>query len=61
MHDIAVYVKEGLPLAQDLSLENYLSSCLFFTGFTSPSIISFSSIDHLCILYAWFLILFHLT
>ena len=26
MHDLAVYVKEGLPFAQDLSLENSANS-----------------------------------
>ena len=34
MHGLAVYVKEGLPFARDLSLEN---SLLFSTGFTSVS------------------------
>ena len=30
MHGLAVYVKEGLPFAQDLSLENLVDSCLCF-------------------------------
>ena len=30
MHDLAVYVKEGLPFAHDLSLENSASSYLCF-------------------------------
>ena len=30
MHDLAVYVKEGLPFAQDLSLENSADSYLCF-------------------------------
>ena len=30
VHDLPVYVKEGLPFAQDLSLENSLDSYLFF-------------------------------
>ena len=30
MHDLAVYVKEGVPFAGDLSLENSLGSCLCF-------------------------------
>ena len=47
MYGLAVYVKEGLPLARDLSLEN--------SGF------SLMSIDHLLCRYARFLILFHLT
>ena len=34
MHGLAVYVKEGLPFARDLSLENS-AEFLFSTGFTS--------------------------
>ena len=30
MHSLAVYVKEGLPFAQDLSLENSADSYLYF-------------------------------
>ena len=30
MHGLAVYVKEGLPIAQDLSLETSLDSYLRF-------------------------------
>ena len=30
MHGLAVYVKEGLPFAQDLSLENSMDSYLCF-------------------------------
>ena len=30
MHDLAVYVKEGLPLARDVSLENSTLSYLCF-------------------------------
>ena len=30
MHGLAVYIKEGLPLAQDLSLENSADSYLCF-------------------------------
>ena len=30
MHGLAVYVKEGLPFAQDLSLENSADSYLCF-------------------------------
>ena len=30
MHGLAVYVKEGLPFARDLSLENSADSCLCF-------------------------------
>ena len=39
MHGLAVYVKEGLPFAQDLSLENSADSYLFSTGFTSFSVL----------------------
>ena len=35
MHDLAVYVKEGLPFSQDLSLENCRFLLMFSTGFTS--------------------------
>ena len=62
MHDLAVYVKEGLHFAWewDLSPENsadsYLCSQLVFI----QCLTSFSSINHLC-LCVWFLILFHLT
>ena len=30
MHGLAVYVKEGLPLTWDLSLENSMESYLYF-------------------------------
>ena len=30
MHGLAVYVKEGLPVAWDLSLENSVDSYLYF-------------------------------
>ena len=40
MHGLAVYVKEGLPFARDLSLENFADSYLCFqTGFTSLSVL----------------------
>ena len=60
MHGLAVYVKEGLPFARDLSLENSADSNLFSTCLLH-SVSSFSSVDHLLCRYAWFLILFHLT
>ena len=37
MHGLAVYVKEGLPFARDLSLENYVDSFLRF-----PSVLLYS-------------------
>ena len=48
MHSLAVYVKEGLPFARDLSLENSANSYLCFR---------LVLLRH----YARFLILFHLT
>ena len=58
MHGLAVYLKEGLPFARDLSLENsrdfdwlYFIQCLT----------SFSSINHFLPLYAPFLMQFHRT
>ena len=38
MHGLAVYVKEGLPFAWDLSLENS-ADCYVSTGFTSHSVL----------------------
>ena len=49
MHGLAVYVKEGLPFARDLSLENCANSYLCFRLALLHS------------LYAQFLILCHLT
>ena len=62
MDALAVYVKEGLPFARDLSLENSADSyvCFRLALLRSVSLTSFSSIDHLR-LCAQFLILFHLT
>ena len=37
MHGLTVYVKEGLPFARGLSLENFADYYLFSTGFTSLS------------------------
>ena len=45
MHDLAVYVKEGLAFAHDLSLENSSGSYLFSTGFTSFGILLFSPLS----------------
>ena len=61
MHSVTVYLKEGLPFAWDLSLENSASSYLCFQLALLQCLTSFSSIDHLLRLFAWFLILFHLT
>ena len=62
MHGLAVYVKEGLPFAQDLSLENSADSYLCFQLALLHSVsYFFSSINHLLHLCAQFLILFHRT
>ena len=63
MQNLPVYVKEQLPFAQDLPLENSVDSYLCFrlALFHSVSSTPFSSIDYLLCHYAWFLILFHLT
>ena len=39
MHGFEIYVKEGLPFAWDLSLENCRFLFLFSTGFTSLSVL----------------------
>ena len=61
MHGLAVYVKEGLPFARDLPLENSADSYLCFRLALLHSVSSFSAIDHLHRRYPQFLILFHLT
>ena len=54
---LAVCVKEELPFAWDLSLENLADSYwLYFT----QCLTFFSSVDHVLQLCAWFFILFHL-
>ena len=58
MHGLAVYVKEGLPFARDLSLENSADSYLCFR--LALCLTSFSSIVPLLCLCARVLILFHL-
>ena len=39
MHGLAVYVKEGIPFARDLSLENCRFLFMFSTGFTLLSVL----------------------
>ena len=39
VHGLRVYVKEGLPFARDLSLENFANLLMFSTGFTSLSVL----------------------
>ena len=62
MHGLAVYVKEKLPFARDLSLENPADFDLCFRLALLHSVsYFFFSINHLLCHYEQFLILFHLT
>ena len=61
IHGLAVYVKEGLPFARDLSLKLCRFLFVFDWLYFTQCLISFSSINHLLQLCARFLILFHLT
>ena len=61
MHGLAVYGKEGLLLAQDLSLKNSADSYLCFGLTLLHSVTSFSSIDDLLYLCTKLFILFNLT
>ena len=62
LHDLAVFVKEGLLIAQALSLENSVNSYLYFQLALRHSVsYFFSSTNHLLCLYAQFFILFRLT
>ena len=46
MHGLAVYVKEGLPFACDLPLENSQDSHLYFTnGFTTLCVLLIFSLS----------------
>ena len=61
-HCLAVYVKEGLTFAHDLSLTNSENSYLCFLLALLHSVSYFiSSINHLLRHYARFFILFYLT
>ena len=62
MHGLVVYVKEGLPFARDVSLENSSDSYLCFRLVLLRSVsYFFFSIDQILHLCARFLILFHVT
>ena len=62
MHSLAVYVKERLPFALDLSLENSADSYLCFPLTLLHSVSHFFLLyQSSSCLYAQFLILFHLT
>ena len=60
MHSLPIYVKDGLPFAQDLSLENSADCyiCFRLALFNSVFLLFPLSITFYC--YAQFLILFHL-
>ena len=62
MHGLAVYVKEGLPFAWDLSRKLCRFLFMFSTGFTSLSILLLFplSITFISFVHSFF-ILFHLT
>ena len=62
MHGFVVYMKRGLPFAQDVSLENSANSYLCFDWlYFIYCLTSFSSVDHLLCLYLWLSMLFHVT
>ena len=61
MHGLACYVKEGLPFARYLSLQNSEDYSVSYYHYFTHGLASFSSIDHLLRLYGRFLILFNLT
>ena len=58
---LTVYMKEELPFALDLSLENSGFLLMFSTGFTSLSASLLFPIDYLFHLCSRFLFLFHRT
>ena len=47
MHDLAVYVKEGLPFNRDLSKKNSADSYVFDWLYSTLCLTSSSSTDHL--------------
>ena len=59
MDVLAIYVKEGLPLAWDLPLKTHQILNVFMRLYFIQGLTSFSSVHHLLCLYAWFLMLFH--
>ena len=61
MHGLAVYVKEGLPFARDLPLENCRFLLMFLTGFTLLSVLLLFPLSITFFVFVQFLILFHLT
>ena len=64
MYGLTDYVKEGLPLAWNLSVQNYVLMILTYVFnllYYSQCLTSFSSINNFLCLYVWFLILIYLT
>ena len=62
MNGLAVYVKQGIPFAWDLSLDKSIDSYLCFDWLYLTQLLTcFSSVDELLCLCAQFLILFYLT
>ena len=58
MHGPAVYVKEGLLFAWDLSLENSVDSHCFWLALLHSVSYFFPSINHIVCLYVWFCFVF---
>ena len=54
MHGLAVYVKEGLPFARDLSLENSADSYLFSTSLSVLLLFSLSITFFIFVHSFWF-------
>lgn len=62
MHGLLGYVKEGLPFARDLSLENAKDCYLCFQlALLIQLLTSFTSLDHHFLLCAHFLMQLYLT
>ena len=55
MHHLTIYVKEGLPFAEKVSLENQLLILIYVSHYLIQCFTSFRSINHLLHLYVWFL------
>ena len=60
MHHLAVFVNEGLPFHGNYRYK-IMQILTFDWPYFTQCLTSFSSIDHLLCLCAWFLILFRLT
>ena len=61
MHSLAVFAKEELPFAWELSLENSDDSYCFRLDFVIPCLTFFSYINHYLHISTRFLMLFHPT